>query len=371
MSMPAKWIEHDKSIRPYLWSHRAVGWPQTILGLIFMALLLFRGFGKEVETMVAAKFGMGYLGWLVYFGVLAGVWKVVTVPFSMASFRIEKHFKLSKQSFGSWVGDQFKGIGLGVVLGAIALSLIYASVSYFPGAWWLVCATLLIFFSIVLAQLTPILLLPLFFKLKPMESGDLKNRLLALCERFGIDVKEVFHLGLGEKTEKGNAAFLGLGRTKRIVIGDTLYEKFPAEEVEAVFAHELGHQVHNDLWKGIGISSVILYVCFGLANFALAKVVGHSPSSDSPYDMLCFFVGLSVIQMPFNIFQAGYSRAREWAADGFAQVKIGQGTQLAAALERLTYQNRGQFKPNAILEFIGHSHPAPWRRITLLQQAKG
>jgi len=294
---------------------------------------------------------------------------VVTLPFSLAHFRVEKHFKLSKQSFGSWIADQGKGIVLGAVLGAMALGLVYVSVLFFPLGWWVVCASLLILFSIVLAQLTPILLIPLFFKLKPMEEGTLKARLLALCERFGIDVKEVFHIGLGEKTEKGNAAFLGLGRTKRIVIGDTLYEKFPAEEVEAVFAHELGHQVHNDLWKGIGVSSFILYLCFGLANFAMVQTIGHSPLAGSPYQMFLFFTVLSVIQMPFNVFQAAYSRAREWAADGFAQIRIGQGSELASALERLTYQNHGQFKPNAILEFLSFSHPAPWRRITTLRNS--
>ncbi len=367
MQFPSAWAEHDRSVKPYLWSQRAVGWTQSLLGLAFMALLIFRGYGHEISQLVQQKYGDAYLSWLVYFGSLAGFWKVVTFPFSITHYRIEKHFGLSKQTFLSWLADQGKGIGLGAILGAVALGLIYASVRYFPSFWWVVCATLLIFFSIVLAQLTPVIFIPLFFKLKPMEGGTLKTRLLTLCEKFSIDVKDVFHLGLGEKTEKGNAAFLGLGRTKMIVIGDTLYEKFPQDEVEAVFAHELGHQVHNDLWKGIGLSAIILYVSFGLADLLL-KRIGHSPSPESPFEMLLFFVVLSLVQIPFNVFQAAYSRAREWAADGFADVKIGKSSPLAAALERLTYQNRGQFKPNGLLEFIGHSHPAPWRRITALRK---
>jgi len=227
----------------------------------------------------------------------------------------------------------------------------------------------LLLFSIVLAQLAPILLIPIFFKLEPMEDGSLKTRLLNLCQKFKIDVKEVYNLGLGEKTEKGNAAFVGIGKTKRIIIGDTLYKKFPEEEVEAVFAHELGHQVHNDLWKGIGLGAVILFVGFFIAQYLTTGILSSWFQTDisHPFGMFVFFIVLSIVQMPLNIAQTLFSRNRERAADAFAAEKIGLGKPLAGALERLTYQNWGYFKPNEWVEWLTFSHPAPWRRITKLR----
>jgi STE24 endopeptidase len=206
-----------------------------------------------------------------------------------------------------------------------------------------------------------------------MDSGPLKERLLKMCQDFGVEVKEVYHLGMGEKTEKGNAAFVGLGKTKRIMIGDTLYKKFPPEQVEAVFAHELGHQVHNDLWKGIVLSSAFLFVGFYITQELLKQYVNPYFQTEMihPFGVLTFFVVFSIVQMPVGLIQSLFSRWRERLADQFAFERIGNGEKLADALERLTYQNRGLFKPNTLIEFFTYSHPAPWRRIHKLRGTTG
>ncbi len=368
-SFPAPWTAHDQSIKPYLWSHRAVGWASRILGLLFLAALLLDSRGQALQHALRERISSSYLVWLAYFGSLGAILEVVSLPLSLASHWVERKFQLSKQSYGSWFLDRLKGYAVGIVLGGIVLSFIFVAVHLWRPYWWLICAVFLILFSILLAQLAPVLLIPIFFKLKPMAEGPLKTRLLDLCKRFNIEVKDVFHLGMSDKTEKGNAAFTGLGRTKRILIGDTLYEKFPAEEVEAVFAHELGHQVHNDLWKGIGLSVFTMLLGFYLAQWVMGAYVERwfDTPVETPFGMLLFFVTLSVVQTPFGWLTVAFSRQREREADRFGAETIGVAKPLGDALERLTFQNRGLFKPNAIIEFFSYSHPAPWRRISKLR----
>lgn len=369
MTVPKLWSDHDTRVKPYVWSHRWVGMARSAVGLAFMAVLVFGLRGKHLEWMLNAFTRRPFVLWLWYFGALGLFWEVISFPFSWLSYRIERKHGLSKQAFGPWLWDKVKGLLVGAVLGAVALGIVYASVAGFGPTWWAWCATFFLLFSIVLAQLAPVLLIPLFFKMKPMEAGPLKERLLSLCAKFGVEVKDVYHLGLGEKTEKGNAAFVGLGKTKRILIGDTLYEKYPVEQVEAVFAHELGHQVHNDLWKGIAFSAIFTYIAFGIANdLALHWALpGLDAQLDRPFGMLVFFVLLSVVQIPIGILQAMFSRQRERMADAFASDTTGLAAPLADALEQLTLQNWSFFQPNAFLEFLTYSHPAPWRRITKLR----
>ena len=304
-----------------------------------------------------------------YLAVIAALFHTVRFPFQMAHYKIERFFQLSRQSLLGWLVDWIKGTALGAVLGAIAVTALYFFyVSGWP-YWWAVAALALIAFSVLLAQLAPVLLIPLFYKMKPLDGSPLKDRLLDLCRRFQIPVDDVFHLGLGEKTEKGNAAFVGIGTTKRIILGDTLYERFSPDEIEAVFAHELGHQVHNDLWRGIIVSSVFILLGFGVANVVLAEglPIVSDIEIDSGPRLFLFMVILAVVQTPFEWVQAVFSRWRERRADDFAATTIGVAGPLADALERLTIQNKGLFRPHPLIEFFSYSHPAPWRRISKLR----
>jgi STE24 endopeptidase len=368
--LPSTWVTHDSKVRPYVWSHRVVGIGQTILKWTLIYLLWQNDSFYSLSTSLKMNISSPLLLWLAYFGAVMVIWGIISFPFDLMSYWIERRFHLSKQTIGNWLGDKVKGLVVGSVIGGIVLTVFYLLVLWLGQSWWWAGATFLVLFSILLAQLAPVILIPIFMKLKPMESSPLKQRLLDLCTRHGVEVKEVYHLGLGEKTEKGNAAFVGLGRTKRIMIGDTLYQKFTPEEVEAVFAHELGHQINNDLWKGIGVSTVFIYLTFYLANGYLTRVWGPM-NAESPTQLLYFFILMSIIQIPINVAQSAFSRYRERMADNFALEKIGVGRDLGNALERLTFQNFGMFRPNPIWEWLTHSHPAPWRRILRMRTSSG
>ena len=359
--IPGSWQAHDEKVRPYVRGHRRLGWARRILGLSLFGWFLLSRQAWRLDEAVGGS-------WILFFLIVAAAWEALSLPFDFLHYKLEKKFGLSRQSVGSWIKDKLKTYALGAVLGGIALGLVYLAVTRFGEQWWLATSLFFILFSIGLAQLTPILLIPLFYPMNPMDPSPLKERLLALCRKFGVEVKDVYHLGLGEKTEKGNAAFVGLGRTKRILIGDTLYQKFPEDEVEAVFAHELGHQVHNDLWKGIALGAVSLVLGFFLADrLAAGWIRDYETSLARPSGLLIFFAALTIVQMPLGLVSTLFSRWREREADRFASETIGVGGPLGAALERLTFQNFSYFKPNALLEFFSYSHPAPWRRITRLR----
>jgi STE24 endopeptidase len=370
-AFPASWALHDRRVGPYVWSHRSVDWAQTIL----LVVVLVEGIRVRrlhlIEYLLVDKTGMEGFGlWVLYFFALAAAWTLITLPLKLASYGIDKKAGLSKQSLLSWFGDFAKGMVVGGILGTIVLFLLYSCVQVLGEHWWAGAAGLMAVFSVVLAAIAPVVLVPLFFKLEPLKDQALKTRLLDLCARFGVQVAEVYHLGLGAKTEKGNAAFLGLGKTKRIAIGDTIYEKYSKDEVEAVFAHELGHQVHNDIWRGIFLGVVILFLSFGVASWITDTWVHpwlHT-SMRMPFGLFAFFIVVSVVQIPLGWLQAAFSRWREREADRFAAEKVGMSIPLASALEKLTLQNHSFFKPSPFLEMLTFSHPAPWRRITRLRK---
>jgi len=368
--MNQTWLEHDKNIKSYLWSHRVLSIFSKILSVLLFGVFIVTYRFIRWQDFLGALELPEMLVWFGFFGGVALLWELVLFPFTISHHWVERSHGLSKQSYVSWFVDRLKGYGVGAFIGGIALGIILWSLSLSEEYWWLLTGVLFVLLSVVLAQLAPVLLIPLFFKLKPMEANPLKERLLKLAEQFGVSVKDVYHLGMGEKTEKGNAAFVGMGKTKRILIGDTLYERFPENEIEAVFAHELGHQVHSDLVKGIFLSSICLIVSFYLANLVTETWAFPFFRTDKqqPFGILIFFVVLSLISLPFGFIQNLFSRWREKMADAFAKENLKTGEALASALERLTFQNKGLFKPHFLREFWSYSHPAPWRRIEWLRK---
>jgi STE24 endopeptidase len=367
---PARWLEHDRQVRPYVRWHRFFSGLQTLFLIWSVVALLRSGSLVAFESALIEKGTSGFSLYLWFFGTLAAVWEILTFPLSVGSYLTDRWFGLSKQRFFSWYVDHVKGLVVGAALGLIVLLFIWFCVTYLGSWWWVTLTVFFIFFSVVLAQLAPVVLVPLFFKMQPLPQGELRRKLLEMSGKFGVPIQEIYLLGLGAKTEKGNAAFMGLGRTKRIAIGDTIYEKYPAEQVLAVFAHELGHLVHWDIWKGLFFSACSLFLTFGLADFICRTWVLPTWFTwlEAPFGLFLYFVVVSLLGIPLGLLERIFSRWREREADRFASENLNMARPLADALESLTYQNRSYFFPHPLREFWLYSHPAPWRRIrTLLE----
>jgi STE24 endopeptidase len=209
-----------------------------------------------------------------------------------------------------------------------------------------------------------VVLLPLFYKYKPLDRPELKARLLALAEKCGARVVDVFELQLSAKSKAANAALAGLGRTRRILLGDTLLNRYTEDEIEAVLAHELGHHVHSHLWKNIGAQTGIVFLGFFLAGRFLGWGVSaygfedHADLAAFPLLAVTFVVLLPAVN--------SLSRQYEREADRFAAEVTGRPEALASALERLAEQNLADREPNPVAEFLFYSHPSIGRRVRAL-----
>src|SRR5215204_5902706 len=170
---------------------------------------------------------------------------------------VERRFGLTKQSTGGWLGDQAKGLLLGVLLQTPLLTAAFTVIRRRPRDWWLILAGISVPLTVALSNLAPVLLMPLFNRFQPLHLRDeaLAARVRALAARGGVQISDVYEMDMSRQSEKPNAMFTGLGNTKRIVLGDTLLAGFSPDEVEAVVAHELGHQVHGDIWRLIGFGA--------------------------------------------------------------------------------------------------------------------
>jgi STE24 endopeptidase len=307
------------------------------------------------------------LWYVIGLGVLL---KLAGMPFATLSRRIEIRYGLNRQSWTGWLWDQIKSTLLGGVLGLAGVELVYWLLRAAPRTWWLWAWAAFALFAVVLAQLAPVLLLPLFYKFRPLSTdgkeAELVERLSRLSRQAGTRVRGVFEWKLGEKTAKANAALTGWGATRRVIISDTLLNSAPPDEIEAVFAHELGHHVHRHIWYGLAFQMALTFLGFWLADVALRffavrlHLAGIADVAGLPLLFLVATV-LSVLLLPVA---NAFSRRMERQADDYAFAAIDNAEILARGLERLAGQNLAERNPPRWKEFIFYSHPSIATRVT-------
>jgi len=266
----------------------------------------------------------------------------------------------------SWLRDLFVGLALELVLGIAVFELIYWLLAAQPDTWWLWVGLMLLFFSVIMANLAPVLLFPLFYKFRPMPEGDLTRRLLALADRAHTHVRGVYTFDMSRKTTATNAALMGLGNTRRIVLGDTMLDRYTPEEIEVVLAHELGHHVHHDIWKLIISQSLITLAGLYLANLVFHWAVNtqhfYAGLADAATIPLLFALTalFGLIVMPLN---NGISRYVEYQADDYALQSTGMVEPFKRAMTRMANQNLSDIQPSPIIEFLFYDHPSVGRRL--------
>lgn len=308
----------------------------------------------------AAVFGLGYL--------------LIGLPLSYYEGYVLPHrYEISNQTLQGWVGDQVKGLILSIILGGIMLEVIYAVLRTFPDTWWLWASGILLVFNVILANLGPVLIFPIFYKFVPLgdEYADLAERLVRLAERANTRVRGVYKFDMSRRTKAANAALTGLGNTRRIILGDTLLNEFTADEIETVLAHELGHHVHKDIPAGMVISTLLTVGGLYIASLGLSWGVSYfgfeSVADIAALPLFVLVMGIySLVTMPLG---NAYSRWREWRADDYAVQATGKGAAYASALTRLANQNLADAEPERWEELLLYSHPALGKRIARAEKA--
>jgi STE24 endopeptidase len=234
-----------------------------------------------------------------------------------------------------------------------------------PETWWLASSVVFTAATAVLARITPTVLLPLFYRFKPLERESLRERLVSLSRRAGLPVLGVYEWGLGEKTRRANAALVGAGATRRILLSDTLLADYSEDEIEVILAHEMAHHVHRDILKGIAIQFALLVAALGASAAALhawATTIGlHSPVDPAGVPVLLLVAGaVSIAATPLL---NAFSRRNERRADHYAIGLTRQPAPFVSAMRRLAAQNMAEENPSTTALWFFHSHPPVEERI--------
>ena len=326
----------------------------------------------------AAWNGLGQLpygvGVSVYIGLSLLVLSVVTAPIAYyRGFIVAHRFGLSTQTVAGWLTDWLKGTLLGTALMTAAGTGFYGLLWTFPGYWWLLAGLFWTGVVIALAFLAPYVLLPLFFKSRPLDDPTLVTMIEGLADRAGTSVAGVSRLDFSRRTNEANAAVIGFGRSRRVVLADTLITSFAPAEIEAVVAHELGHHVHRDVARLLAAQTVLTFVGLGLVAWLgdrlMLLVTGLPLGAPETLPMVLFASELGgLFVMPFL---NGWSRAIESQADTFAFDLLGDGRAFAAAMRRLADQNLAELRPPRWAELLLYTHPPIYRRIARAEAVTG
>jgi STE24 endopeptidase len=335
------------------------------LRLAFLIVVLVSGAAVVLAEVAATFSDRWWAQVLIVALALGGAQAVVALPLGwVRGFWLPRRFGLLHQPIGAWLGDRAKAAGLGGALGLAGLLLVYGLLRATPW-WWLVAAAAFFLVGIALAALFPVVIMPLFYTLTRLADPALERRLLALAERAGVAAIGVWVVDQSRKSRTANAAVVGLGRTRRIVLFDTLAAGFREEEVEAVLAHELAHHVHGDLRRGLLVQGALTLATFGLAAWLLGAGVGHwgitgvADPAGLPWLALVFLL-LGAVQLPLA---NAFSRRIERQADDFGLALTRDPAAFIAAMERLGTLNLAERRPHRLKEILLYSHPALDRRI--------
>ena len=308
------------------------------------------------------------LGYLAVFGALS---YLATLPLRFyGGFLLEHRFGLSRLTMAGWCYREIKHVMVGAILSGALIEGLYALLRRFPDQWPLFATAGWVLVSVILARVFPTVLLPIFYKTSPVEDEQLVRRLVELCERVGLKALGVFRFNLGAETRKANAALAGLGKTRRVLLSDTLMTDFPVDEIESVLAHELGHQRHRHITKMLILSALGSWVAFSLTKtiapwwIAGLGLRGLDDIAGFPVLMLWLSI-LGMVSLPL---QNGVSRYFEWQADRFAIAMATSPQVFAKALRRLGTLNLADPKPPRWVVWLFYDHPPIAERVQVAER---
>ncbi|MBE0672903.1 MAG: M48 family metallopeptidase [Anaerolineales bacterium] len=360
--------EKQKQAKEYARIRRRLWLVDTLFSAAYVLAWLFFGWRVALREWLTTFTANEWLLVALYVAIFGGVASILNFPLSYYNgFILPHRFDQSNQTLKDWIMDQLKGLAIGAPLGLILLELFYFALRAAGNLWWLWAAGGMLVFSVLMSNLAPILIMPLFNKYVPLgeEHKELAERLMRLAERANTKVRGVFKFDMSRRTKSANAALTGIGNTRRIILGDTLINEFSADEIETVLAHELGHQVHRDIPLFITFGTLSTMIGFYLASLGMNWAVtyfGFSSVSD-PAAFPALALILSLYGLLTSPLDNAVSRWRENMADDYALRSTGKNEAFASAFTRLANQNLGEIDPEKWVVFMFYSHPPLGERI--------
>lgn len=323
--------------------------------------LAYGPFGARLERGVARL--PEWLRPMVFAGEVSLLEALADLPVDFAEGHcVERRYGLSEQSAASWLSDYAKQIAIGTAVVSLLSGGLAAIVRKFSTAWPYASSAAVFPLLVIANVVIPLYVMPLFNTYEPL-TGPLEKRLRALAARYGVGDADILRMNMSKQTKKANAFVIGIANTHRIVVGDTLVEHFPEEEIEFVVAHELGHYVARDTWRMIAAGQLsAMAILFG-ASFA-----EHGDTQDTR-TLARMQLWATLISHLIRPAISGFARSREWAADRFALETTRAPLVGASAFRRLRDQNLAEDEQPAWYEFIFSTHPSLKARITALERA--
>jgi len=352
-------VNEDKSTRYHRLKRRtavaSAAWSGALL-----ALLCVSGGAVALRDLVTQAAAASWAQIALYVAILAAVHELGALPLAYyGGHTLEHRYGLSRQRPAQWMLDHAKGAAVGLALGVVLILIVYWTMRAWPDWWWAAAAAVFSLLLILFANIAPVVLLPIFFRFRPLDRPALRERLERLAAAAGARVMGVFQWDLGEKTVKANAALTGLGRTRRILIADTMLDQYSDDEIEVVLAHELAHHVHGDIWRGIVLEAALVLSGFYVADRVLRTIgprIGLLDLGDPAGIPLLLLAagGVSVLLMPVAL---AVSRLLERRADRFALDLTRNPAAFATAMRRLGTQNMAEERPSRLVRWLFYSHP--------------
>jgi STE24 endopeptidase len=370
--------EKQKQAKEYSRISRRLWLVETAFSLAYTLAWLGFGWAIGLRQWLAENWSLMSVDWFivpVFVLIFGGISTLIELPLSYyTGFVLPHRFDQSNQTLKEWIIDQLKGLAISLPIGLVVLELLYLALRVTGSLWWLWAAGGLLVFQVILANLAPVLIMPIFNKYIPLgeEHAELAERLLKLAEKSNTKVNGVFKFDMSRRTKAANAALTGIGNTRRIVLGDTLINEFTLDEIETVLAHELGHHVNRDIPFLMGFGTLVTTLGLYLASLALTWAVSSfsftSVADIAAFPALTLVISLyGLLTMPL---ENGFSRWRERLADEYSLKATGKNEAFASAFTRLANQNLGEIDPEKWVIFLFYSHPPLGERIEMAKAGK-
>jgi STE24 endopeptidase len=353
-------MNEDKATRYHRLGRRA-GILSTIWTAVLLVAFLTTGASLALREWTASVTG-AHPALIVacYVLVLSLVFDVATLPFSLyRGFLLERRYGLSTETFGHWWKDHAKAVAIGVMFAELGAAFVYFALRTWPASWWAIAGAGYAIVAIVLVNLAPVVLLPLFFSFKPLEKQTLRDRLTALATKAGTRIMGVYEWTLSDRTKKANAALTGLGNTRRILLSDTLLAEYSDDEIEVILAHELAHHVHKDIWTSVIADTALTFFGLFAAHLVLQAAVpvfgldGIADAAGIPILLLTAgAIGVCVKPLLNAV-----SRSHERRADSYALTMTENPSAFITAMRRLGQQNLAEDNPSKLVQAFFYTHP--------------
>ena len=348
------------------------GWLTGVFNLVLVLVMLFAGGFAIVDHWALDVSDHIILRALVFFGVIGLASTILNLPFSIYStFVIEERFGFNKTTAKTFIGDLIKSLIIGAILGGGIMSLIIWFYSIAGSYFWLYAWGLVTVFMLFITMFYTSILLPLFNKQKPLESGELKTAIEEFCKKVNFKLDNVFVMDGSKRSTKANAFFSGLGSKKRIVLYDTLINDLKTDEIVGVLAHEIGHyKKKHTLWgmiTGILQTGVMLFI---FSEFVDSPALSQALGIDEPVfhiGLIAFGILYSPISGITGLVSTLLSRKNEFEADEFA-AKNHNSASLINALKTISVNALSNLTPHPLYVFFHYSHPPLLERVRALKK---